>query len=93
MHCVNQLTERHTTMRDRLAQIEGDLENIAERLTELSVDVLREALDSGETKRPDVDKKLSQARRAVEKAARLLSEEAARHGGQEEQYEEEQVDE
>jgi len=65
-------------MQKRLAEVGDDLHRIAEQLTEMSVDVLREALESGDTKRPDVDKKLSQARRAVEKAARLLSDEAQR---------------
>ena len=50
---------------------------IGEELTDVSVEVLRAAVEAGETTRPPLDKTLGQARRAVEKAARLL-EQAAR---------------
>ncbi len=59
-------------MENRIADIHSRLTSIGEDLTEVSVDLLRSALEDGETKRPPLDKKLSQARRAVEKAARLL---------------------
>lgn len=59
-------------MDDRIADIQTRLESIAEELTEVSVDLLREAVEAGATRRPDADKRLSQARRAVEKAARAL---------------------
>lgn len=59
-------------MENRIAEIRARLESIAEELTDLSVDVLRSALEQGETQRPAIDKQLSQARRAVEKAARTL---------------------
>lgn len=55
------------------------IEGIAERLTtigeeldELALDRLREAVAEGASERPRSDKRLMQARRAVEKAAHLL---------------------
>ena len=42
------------------------------RLAELAIDVLRQAIDDGAAKRPAEERQLTQARRAVEKAARLL---------------------
>ena len=59
-------------MDHRVSEIRSRLESIAEELTDVSVEVLRAAVEAGETKRPEVDKRLGQARRAVEKAARLL---------------------
>ena len=47
------------------------LNAIAEELDELMFDQLREAA-SEKRGRPDDDKRLTQARRAIEKAARLL---------------------
>ncbi len=60
-------------MDHRLSEIRSRLESIAEELTEVSVEVLREAVEAGERKRPEIDKRLGQARRSVEKAARLLA--------------------
>ena len=54
---------------DALAE---QLEAIGAELDELSFDVLQEAVANGATQRPAVDKTLTQARRAVEKAAVLL---------------------
>lgn len=48
------------------------LESVAADLDELAFDRLREAVADGETTRPADDKKLMQARRAVEKAAAVL---------------------
>jgi len=59
-------------MDHRLSDIQSRLESIAEELTDVSVEVLRAAVEAGEGKRPEIDKRLGQARRAVEKAARLL---------------------
>ncbi len=57
---------------NRIADIQSRLAGIGEELTDVSVDLLRQAVEEGEGKRPALDKKLGQARRAVEKAARLL---------------------
>ena len=57
----------------------ADLDDIVERLRSASEDiadralsVLSEASRAGETKRPDAERTLTQARRAVEKAINLL---------------------
>lgn len=59
-------------MENRIAEVQAKLESLTEELTDISVEVLREAVEAGQTVRPPIDKKLSQARRAVEKAARAL---------------------
>ncbi len=48
------------------------LEAIVADLDELAFDRLREAVADGARTRPDSDKTITQARRAVEKAAHLL---------------------
>ncbi|MGF1596704.1 MAG: hypothetical protein ACFCVK_07190 [Acidimicrobiales bacterium] len=57
---------------ERVSDIRVRLEAIAEELGDVSIDLLRAAVEEGEGRRPPADKPLSQARRAVEKAARLL---------------------
>ena len=54
------------------ATIVERLESVAADLDELAFDRLREAVADGETTRPAEDKKLMQARRAIEKAAAVL---------------------
>lgn len=53
---------------DRLA---AQLDQISEALDEIMFDQLREASAAGRSRPPD-DKRLTQARRAIEKASRLL---------------------
>lgn len=48
------------------------LESVAADLDEIAFDRLREAVADGEVVRPTDDKKLMQARRAIEKAATIL---------------------
>ena len=48
------------------------LESVAADLDEIAFDQLREAVADGELARPPSDKKLMQARRAIEKAAVIL---------------------
>lgn len=55
----------------RLAEIAQQIESIAANLDEISFDVLREA-SAQRTGRPEIDKVLTQARRALEKARHLL---------------------
>jgi hypothetical protein len=57
------------TRYDELAE---RLEAIGAELDELSFDLLQQAVADGATQRPAADKTLTQARRAVEKAAGLL---------------------
>jgi hypothetical protein len=58
--------------RERLEELAARLEAIAEELADLAMDALREAIDGGATKRPADERRLMQARRAVDKAAALL---------------------
>lgn len=54
--------------------IRGRLEGIAEELADLAIVRLRESIDAGGTEYPVDEKRLTRARRAVEKAIHLLSE-------------------
>ena len=53
-------------------QLVDRLESIGAELDDLAFDRLREAVAEGELSRPADDKKLMQARRAIEKAAGIL---------------------
>jgi len=53
------------------ATIAERLRDIGEQLDDLALSVLREAAESG-SERPVADKRLTQARRSVEKAAHVL---------------------
>lgn len=57
---------------DRMEDLRARLDTISEELADLAMDVLRQAIEEGAEARPPLEKALSQARRAVEKAARLL---------------------
>jgi hypothetical protein len=56
----------------RLEELANRLEAIRAELDELSFDLLQQAVADGATTRPSEDKAVTQARRSVEKAARLL---------------------
>lgn len=56
-----------------LDDIRTRLENIAEELGDLALDTLRAAVEAGATKSEE-EKRITRARNAVEKAARLLAE-------------------
>ncbi|MEP1125662.1 MAG: hypothetical protein ABJH68_17415 [Ilumatobacter sp.] len=53
-------------------ELADQLDRIADRIDELAFAELREAVADGDGKRPDTDKRLMQARRAIDKAAHLL---------------------
>ena len=57
--------------RARAETIAERLRDIGEQLDDLALSVLREAAESG-SERPVADKRLTQARRSVEKAAYVL---------------------
>jgi len=59
-------------MMGEYASLVERLESIAADLDEMAFDRLREAVADGEATRPADDKKLMQARRAIEKAAGVL---------------------
>tara|TARA_B100000953_G_scaffold149552_1_gene123827 strand:- start:902 stop:1123 length:222 start_codon:yes stop_codon:yes gene_type:complete len=63
---------------EKLEDIKTRLENISEELADIGMDALREAVaDETTSKRPEIEKRLSRARRAVDKAAAII------HGGPE----------
>ena len=53
-------------------EIRGRLEVIAEELADLAIIRLRESIDAGGTELPVDEKRLTRARRAVEKAIHIL---------------------
>lgn len=55
-------------------EIRGRLEGIAEELADLAIVRLRESIDAGGHELPVDEKRLTRARRAVEKAIALLQE-------------------
>jgi len=55
-------------------EIRGRLEVIAEELAALAIIRLRESIDAGGNELPVDERRLTRARRAVEKAAHILSE-------------------
>lgn len=63
-------------MGDKTDDIQIRLDNIAEELADLAIDLLRQAMDDGAQQRPPAEKILTRARRAVDKAARLLDDES-----------------
>ena len=57
---------------NRIDEIKQQLENISEMLNDAAMQMLSEAIESGSGQRPDAEKKVSQARRAVDKARHHL---------------------
>ena len=55
-----------------IADVRARLEVIAEELADMALEVLREAVDQGADKRPELEKRITRARTSVEKAANLL---------------------
>ncbi len=55
-------------------EIRGRLEQIAEELADLAIVRLRESIDAGGTELPVDERRLTRARRAVEKAIAVLRE-------------------
>lgn len=67
-------TREHRPMAGEFDDIRQRLERIAEELADLAIVRLRESIDAGGTEYPVDEKRLTRARRAVEKAAHLLDE-------------------
>ena len=61
-------------------EVRGRLEGIAEELADLALARLRESIDAGGTELPVDERRLTRARRAVEKAVFLLREPDAGSG-------------
>ena len=55
-------------------EIRQRLEGISEELADLAIQRLRESIDAGGTELPVDERRLTRARRAVDKAANLLRE-------------------
>ena len=55
-------------------EIRARLEAISEELADLAIQRLRESIDAGGTELPVDERRLTRARRAVDKAAAILSE-------------------
>ena len=61
-------------MEERLEDIKSRLEQISEELSDIGMEALRDALENEvTTTRPEIEKRLSRARRAVDKAAAIIS--------------------
>ena len=61
-------------MADEFLEIRTRLEAIAEELADLAILRLRESIDAGGTELPFDERRITRARRAVEKAVHLLEE-------------------
>jgi hypothetical protein len=61
-------------MAGEFEDIRSRLEGIAEELADLAIIRLRESIDAGGTELPVEERRLTRARRAVEKAANILRE-------------------
>ena len=61
-------------MAGEFEDIRNRLEGIAEELADLAIIRLRESIDAGGTELPVEERRLTRARRAVEKAANILRE-------------------
>jgi predicted ABC-type ATPase len=61
-------------MAGEFQEIRARLEVIAEELADLAMERLRESIDAGGKELPVDERRLSRARRAVEKAAAILTE-------------------
>lgn len=58
---------------DEIGDIVSRLESISEELNDYAMRILSEAIEEGATTRPALEKQVSQARRAVDKAIQHLS--------------------
>jgi hypothetical protein len=57
---------------DDLESIISQLEGISERLNDVAMSLISDAIEQGETTRPALEKRVSQSRRAVDKAVMHL---------------------
>ena len=55
-----------------IGDLTTQLQNISEELADKALEILKQAHRAGDSKRPDAERILTQARRAVEKAVNLL---------------------
>ncbi len=57
---------------DALAEIRGELARILDRLEDLGIAALRDALERGEQGRPEIERRITRARHALERAIGAL---------------------
>ena len=57
---------------DDLETIISQLEDISERLNDVAMSIISDAIEQGQRERPAVEKRVSQARRSVDKAVMHL---------------------
>ena len=62
-------------MQQKLEDLQARLRDISDEIGDLSITLLRDAVEAGATQRPPLDKTLSRVRRSVDKAAALLESE------------------
>lgn len=58
---------------EELEAIRDELSGLAERLATIGMHSLREAVAAGETRRPDLERRVTRARHAVERAVGILA--------------------
>ena len=68
-------------MAGEIDELRARLEAISEELADLAIARLRDSIDAGGTELPIDERRLTRARRAVEKAAGLLRDEPDEYGG------------
>ncbi len=61
-------------MAGQLDDLRSRLDGIAEELADLALDRLRASVEAGEQRAPAQERRLTRARRAVEKASAILAE-------------------
>lgn len=57
---------------EALDSLRAEIEGLVERVDELIVDVLREAVHAGASERPDAERRLSRVRSALQRAIVIL---------------------
>ncbi len=58
---------------ERLEEVRAGLAVMAERLADLAYEELRRAVEAGEERRPELERRLTRARHAVERAVAMLA--------------------
>ena len=56
-----------------MEEIVSNLQSVSEDLADKALDALKEAHREGQAKRPELERQITQARRAIEKAIGVLS--------------------
>ncbi|HLX78447.1 MAG TPA: hypothetical protein VKR27_06140 [Acidimicrobiales bacterium] len=57
---------------ERLCEIASELGSICERLDDIALEALRDAVAAGATSRPESERRIVRARNAIERARHLL---------------------